>query len=397
MKAISTLLQAKTGLYAVKDAEGVTLNKRGKAFGGGGFNFRFTLGGERLLMSLGSPNQYDDLEGVRDAATAARKLVKEGINPIDERERVKAANLAAERAKKPLTFAQKAEAVRDVYAPTLKHKYALGNWFNPIKRHVIPIIGDLPINDIEPRHIAAVLAAVDAAGLSKSGPRLRAHVAMIFNAAIANGDRDPLRGNPADSHLMRAMRPGTSKSDDEHYRRIDLADAPHKLRALQAAREAADGALMGAALDAWLFMIVTALRPGEALKTQWSEVDFQKKLVTISAARMKGRKGKTKPHTVPLNALALEVLERRRALRIGDNENVFAGPPAHHPTPISLSRRRGWGSILRVRIAGGAFSRIGAARSAISLPISLRWRWRISSPRSEPPIATALLSAPAPP
>jgi hypothetical protein len=78
VKTISTLLQAKKaapGLYAVKDAEGVTLNKRGSAFGGGGFNFRFTLGGERLLMSFGSPNDFDDLDEVKDAATAARKLV----------------------------------------------------------------------------------------------------------------------------------------------------------------------------------------------------------------------------------------------------------------------------------------------------------------------------------
>jgi hypothetical protein len=114
MKTIGTLLQAKKaapGLYSVKDAEGVTLNKRGKGFGGGGFNFRFTLGGERLLMSFGSPNDYDDLDEVRDAATAARKLVKEGINPADERERRKAANLAA---KQPVTFRQKAEAIRDV-------------------------------------------------------------------------------------------------------------------------------------------------------------------------------------------------------------------------------------------------------------------------------------------
>jgi integrase len=362
MKTISTLLQAKKaapGLYAVKDAEGVTLNKRGEAFGAGAFNFRFTpqrpgaepkkrakrpadapmKRNERLLMSLGSPNDFNNLEEVRDAATAARKLVKEGINPIDERERRRSANLAV---KQPLTFKQKAEAVRDVYTPTLKHKYALGNWFNPIKRHVIPIIGDLPINDIEPRHVAAVLAAVDAAGLSKSGPRLRAHIAMIFNAAIANGDRDPLRGNPADSHLMRAMRPGTSKSDDEHYRRIELTDAPEKVRALQAAREAADEALMAAALDAWLFMIATALRPGEALKTQWSEVDLQKKLVTVSAARMKGRKGKTKPHTVPLSSLALEVLERRQARKNDADTQVFAGPngvpPSH--TYFALAAKR---------------------------------------------------------
>jgi hypothetical protein len=125
MKTISTLLQAKKAapdLYNVKDAEGVNFNKRGRAFGAGSFTFRFWFGDERLLMSLGRPDEFHDIEEVRAAATAARKLVREGINPIIERDRKKAANLAAERAKKPPTFRQKAEAVRAVYTPTLKGK-----------------------------------------------------------------------------------------------------------------------------------------------------------------------------------------------------------------------------------------------------------------------------------
>ena len=163
MKTISTLLQAKKaapGLYNVKDAEGVNFNKRGSAFGAGSFTFRFWFGDERLLISLGRPDEFDDIEEVRAAATAARKLVKAGINPLIERDRKKAANLAV---KQPVTFRQKTEAVRDVYTPTLKHKYAAGNWFNPIERHVFPIIGDMSISDVEPRHIAKVLAAIDIA------------------------------------------------------------------------------------------------------------------------------------------------------------------------------------------------------------------------------------------
>jgi integrase len=65
---------------------------------------------------------------------------------------------------------------------------------------------------------------------------------------------------------------------------------------------------------------------------QWPEVDLEKRLATIAAPRMKGRKGKTKPHVVPLSSLALEVLERRRRLRIGDNQNVFSGPDGPPPS-----------------------------------------------------------------
>ena len=137
---------------------------------------------------------------------------------------------------------------------------------------------------------------------------------MVFNVALADGDRDPLRGNPADAGLMRAMRPGAFKANDEHYARIERADAPLAIKVLREARKVADGSLMTAALDAWLFMIATALRPGEALKCTWGEIDLPKKLATVSAVRMKGRKGKTKPHVVPLSTLALEVLARRQAI-----------------------------------------------------------------------------------
>ena len=215
------------------------LEKNNDDVGSGSINLRFHFGHRRPTMSVGKLNEFDSIEEIVEAVREKVRLARKGINPIEERKREKAANLAAERAKKPVTFRQKAEAVRDVYTPTLKHKYAAGNWFNPINRHVFPIIGDLPINDVEPRHIAAVLTALDAAGIPKTGPRLRAHIAMIFDAAIANGDRDPLRGNPADARLMRAMRPGTSKSDDEHYPRVDLVDAPQRVCALQDAKGAA--------------------------------------------------------------------------------------------------------------------------------------------------------------
>ena len=125
---------------------------------------------------------------------------------------------------------------------------------------------------------------------------------------------------------------------------------------------------------AWLFMIATALRPSEALKTQWGEIDLQKKLATVAAARMKGREGKTKPHVVPLSALALEVLERRdRRVRAhtGDKDKdaaadaaafVFAGPngapPSH--TFFALSP---WKAGIKPLLAGNPKTPLGTPHS----------------------------------
>ena len=197
---------------------------------------------------------------------------------------------------------------------------------------------------------------------------------MIFNAALASGDRPLAMGNPADAKLIAAMRPGRYALDDEHYPRVALVDAPLAIAALCKARHDISDALMSntstcsllaAALDVWLVMAACALRPGEALKMQWSEVDLEKKLLTVAAPRMKGRKGKTKPHVVPLSSLALSVLERRRQLRIGDNPNVFGvdGPPPSH-TYFALAPSR---AQLKPLLADKPKSPIGSPHSFRSL------------------------------
>jgi integrase len=77
-----------------------------------------------------------------------------------------------------------------------------------------------------------------------------------------------------------------------------------------------------------LFHIACASRPSETLYARWSEIDLDKRLWTVPAARMKS----DREHIVPLSQCALEVLERRDRVRVrtGDAEVdsaalVFAG------------------------------------------------------------------------
>jgi integrase len=332
MKTITTIGQAtdaKPGAYRVKGAVGVVFRKTVDTPGAGAFNQRLSVRGQRRWMSLGVLKRFTTLAEV---CTKSRKVLSardEGEDPIEARRDKKGRG----RERPPVTFKQSTEVFRKAYTPTLKGKYADRNWFAPIETHVFPVIGNLLMNEIVGRDVADVMNAVDAKGLAKTALRLRVRMAAIFNTALANGDLDLARGNPADAKLIAAMRPGKFAAEDEHYSRIPLADAPLAIAAIRAAREGASDTLLAAALDAWICMAACALRPSEALKMQWPEVDLEKRLLTVAAPRMKGRKGKTKPHVVPLSSLAVETLERRRRLRIGDNQNVFAGldgpPPSH--------------------------------------------------------------------
>jgi integrase len=59
-------------------------------------------------------------------------------------------------------------------------------------------------------------------------------------------------------------------------------------------------------------------RPGEVRQAEWNEIDFDKAVWTIPAARMKQRQ----PHRVPLSQQAIAILGEARAVS-GDGRFVF--------------------------------------------------------------------------
>lgn len=71
----------------------------------------------------------------------------------------------------------------------------------------------------------------------------------------------------------------------------------------------------------------TMVRPGEAVKAKWSEIDFANRLWHIPAENMK----KNRPHTVPLTDQTLKILESIRIIS-GGGEYIFPAdrtPNAH--------------------------------------------------------------------
>ena len=75
-------------------------------------------------------------------------------------------------------------------------------------------------------------------------------------------------------------------------------------------------------------LVLTAARPSEALEARWAEVDFDRRLWTLPAERMKS----AKQHVVPLSTAALAVLDRQQRVRSGDA--VF---PGRSGSPLSYA------------------------------------------------------------
>jgi integrase len=270
---------------------------------------------KRREMGLGSIRNVT-LAEARSLASEKGVMIDKGMDPLAERDRLAAeartaAAAAAHEAAMP-TIAEGIEAYLNAAAADWKHVYARPNWFNPIATYAYPIIERLKINEVEPRHILAVVKNADDQGVPALGRKIRSRLKTAFDWLVAHGQRNAALGNPADSGVINAGRTAKGKSKTEHFRRIALDDAPGVFAKLY---ELAAGST---AIACWCFMALTACRPGEALAARWDEIDFDRRIWTNPMSKL------GKPLEVPLPTAALAILEARQAARVSDL--VFAGP-----------------------------------------------------------------------
>lgn len=86
------------------------------------------------------------------------------------------------------------------------------------------------------------------------------------------------------------------------------------------------------------FLAITMLRTVEMCETKWSDIDYNNKLIIVSADRMK----KSKPHIVPLSKAALLVLEEMKEYS-NDSEYIF---PMYDNNAKPMNRRIIYGSLV---------------------------------------------------
>lgn len=108
--------------------------------------------------------------------------------------------------------------------------------------------------------------------------------------------------NPArwKGHLEMILPAKSKVAKVKHHAALDYREMPQFMATMRSQG--------GVGLLALRFVILTAARTGEVIGADWSEIDFDNKVWTVPASRMKaGRE-----HRVPLSAPALEILEHQR-------------------------------------------------------------------------------------
>jgi len=271
-------------------------------------------------MGLG-PWPEVSLADARAKRDQARALIREGIDPIEERERRR--GRAAVASATTMTFDQCAAAYIAAHAPSWGARKHRVGWENSLARYASPILGELPVEAVD---VGLVLKVLEPLWHEKPplASRLRGRIEAVLSWAIARQLRPG--PNPAQWKAnLDVVLPGVRKFHKTvHHRALPYRELPELMERLRADESTAARAMA--------FLILTAARVSEVTKATWNEIDLEARVWTIGAERMKTRR----PHRVALSEPATAILEAVVPPREG---LIFPSAKAGHSmTDMSFSK-----------------------------------------------------------
>ncbi len=302
------------------------------------WQFRYKRNGKGHWMGLG-PDSLVSLAEARDAAIDARRLLRAGIDPIEQkREAAKAKAAESEPAK---TF----EVVATEYIAAHKaewrnEKHAL-QWTATLTTYAYGVFGKTPVDRITVDDVLACLSPIWEAK-PETASRVRGRVENVLDYAKSRGWRSG--ENPArwKGHLDHLLPPRAKIARVVHHAALPWADMPAVMDKLAISS--------GTSALCLRFLVLTAARSGEARGARWSEIDLdnvlrvkegnRERLVpcpvwTIPGERMKAGLD----HRVPLSAAAVAILKTMKPLKTAGNGLVFPGGKKSQPlSDVAVSK-----------------------------------------------------------
>ncbi|WP_038910185.1 tyrosine-type recombinase/integrase [Dickeya dadantii] len=296
--------------YKLTDSQGLylTVSPSGAKL----WYFRYRFGGKESRLAFG-PYPQTTLAEAREKRDAARKLLASGISPSQLR---KANTPTVEESR---TFQYVAQAW---------HTSSLKLWSDAhadkiltcLKRYVFPAIGAMDIAQVETRHLAQLVKAIDDKGVHDVAGRVRQHLTKIMRHAVQQG---VIKYNPA-YDLDGVVTPVAT----QHHPALPLKHLPELLEKMENYK---GRMLTRLALELNLHVF---LRSSELRFARWDEFNLKAHIWSVPAQREavngvrfseRGAKMKDE-HLVPLSRQAVALLKQIQAI---SGESVFVFPGAH--------------------------------------------------------------------
>lgn len=279
--------------------------------------FRYWVDGKPKVIGLGATKDVT-LAEARDKADRLRIEIRDGGDPAGQkkaaREERKAERVATVATAVP-TFEECAREYINSHEASWKNDKHRAQWRSTLKTYAYPVIGKMQVNEISVDDVLKVLKPIWTTKAPTAG-NLRGRIDKILGWATAMGYR--AGDNPAsrDGPLAHLLPPlGKVKREKKHHAAVPYREVPAVVTEIRK--------LGSTSAKALLFTILTAARTGETLGATWDEIDFDEKLWTVPAARMKAGA----EHKVPLSHEVIRLLNTLSRTTDG-NPHLFPGPRA---------------------------------------------------------------------
>ena len=285
------------------------------------FNFRYKVKGVQKKKTLKPYHPiHNSLGYVRTRVLELKAKVKQGIDPKEEEQlellekekRLKTLGKVQEQQK--ATFEKLAyETIQYLEHEWTNHKTAK-QWESSLRTYAFPVIGHLPVSDIERKHVLQILEPIWF-DKTETADRVRRRIEAVLRRAISDGLRagdNPAAWRGSLEHRLPSAEKTKNKrqpEEERHHEALAYAELPGFMVDLSKM----DG--MGArALE---LLILNANRTDEVLEATWGEFDLDAGIWEIPAKRMKGKVR----HTIPLSEQSLQILRVAREHKM--SEYVF--------------------------------------------------------------------------
>ncbi len=253
------------------------------------------------MVSLG---QYPEvsLADAREISDEIRKERKLGQDPVRQKEKTQREITAAE----ANTFTSLA---KDFIALN-EDRWVKGHterFRHRMEKDVFPEIGNIPVAEIGPTDVLAVLRGIERRSAVNTAHRVKGMISQVMRYGVALGyiTIDPardltiaLKSVPKPTHRPALMTPE------------DIGTFLKKLRAWNGNT---------VAREALTVVIYTFQRPGEVRLMRWEDVDMEARIWRDGVSKVSVN------HSVPLSRQVMQILEERRKLT-GHREHVFSNP-----------------------------------------------------------------------
>ena len=348
------------GVHAVGGVAGLYLQVAEGA--GRSWLLRTMVGTKRREIGLGAYPEIG-LALARQKAAEVKYMIRNGVDPVEERKAARADLVAAQ--KRGLLFSKAVDLFEPVKAAELSGGKYRDQWRNSLDSYAIPVLGKMLVQDIQLQDILLVLEPIWHAK-TVTADKLRRKLAEVLDYATVKGHRSG--PNPArwQGNLSMVLSSPTSVSGEENHPALQLKDAKRFWAALSNRG--------GMGPQALKFQSMTATRPGAVRFMTWSEVDLSARLWTVQPGRQSAKiPRRDGPKRVPLADDTIALL--KGLPRHKDSDLVFWAPRGGALSDATLAK------LLRIvheadlRAGGSGF--VDAKTGEVAVPHGTRSSFKV--------------------